>query len=54
MPFVTPRQQRWGNSPAGVEALGGESKVHEWNEATKSEGFIGKKKKHVFPKAKRG
>jgi hypothetical protein len=34
MPFTSHAQQRWGNSPAGVKALGGPSKVAEWNAAT--------------------
>lgn len=35
MPFFSKAQQRWGNSPAGVAALGGKEKVAEWNGATK-------------------
>lgn len=27
---------RWGNSPAGVSALGGKDKVAEWNSSTKA------------------
>lgn len=34
MPFASRAQQRWGNSPAGVSALGGKAKVGEWNAAT--------------------
>ena len=34
MPFVSGSQQRWGNSPAGKKALGGQAKVDEWNNAT--------------------
>lgn len=34
MPFVSRAQQRWGNSPAGRKALGGQSAVDEWNNAT--------------------
>jgi hypothetical protein len=34
MPFVSRRQQAWGNSPAGLKALGGPEKVAEWNSAT--------------------
>lgn len=37
MPFVSTAQQAWGHSPAGLRALGGEAKVHEWDEATKAE-----------------
>lgn len=35
MPFISSAQQRWGNSPAGVKALGGPAKVAEWNSASK-------------------
>ena len=36
MPFVSDAQRRWGNSPAGVKALGGKEKVAEWeSHATK-------------------
>lgn len=34
MPFVSKAQQRWGNSPAGIKALGGKKNVAEWNRAT--------------------
>jgi hypothetical protein len=34
MPFLSRSQQRWGNSPSGVKALGGKKKVEEWNDAT--------------------
>lgn len=34
MPFVSRQQQKWGNSPAGVKALGGPEKVAEWNSST--------------------
>lgn len=34
MPFVSDAQRRWGNSPAGHEALG-DAGVKEWNAATK-------------------
>ncbi len=38
MPFVSIAQQRWGNSPAGRKALGGQAAVNEWNQATVSAG----------------
>lgn len=47
MPFRSEAQRRWGNSPAGIRALGGKEKVREWNEATK-----GKKLPKVAPKKK--
>lgn len=34
MPFVSRKQQRWGNSPAGTKALGGKKRVKEWNDST--------------------
>jgi hypothetical protein len=34
MPWKSKAQQRWGNSPAGKKALGGQSAVDEWNQAT--------------------
>lgn len=35
MPFKSKQQMKWGNSPAGIKALGGKKKVAEWNRATK-------------------
>lgn len=35
MPFVSKKQMRWGNSHAGVKALGGPAKVAEWDSASK-------------------
>jgi hypothetical protein len=37
VPYESTAQQRWAHSPAGVKALGGEGKVHEWDEATKAQ-----------------
>lgn len=34
MPFLSKKQMAWGNSPAGIKALGGKDKVQEWNAAT--------------------
>lgn len=48
MPFVSKRQQAWGNSPAGIKALGGKKNVDEWNKTTK-----GKKLPKVVPKKKK-
>lgn len=36
MPWVSARQRRWGNSPAGHKALG-DAGVSEWNAASKGE-----------------
>lgn len=48
MPWKSDAQRKWGNSPAGKKALGGQSKVDEWNAA--SEGR--KLPKHVKKKGK--
>ena len=32
--FVSKAQQRWAHTPAGIKALGGKSKVKEWEDAT--------------------
>lgn len=48
MPFVSKRQQAWGNSPTGIKALGGKKNVEEWNKATK-----GKQLPKVAPKKKK-
>jgi len=49
MPFRSRAQSRWGNSPAGLRALGGKDKIDEWNASTdlgslpeKAEGMISK------------
>ena len=34
MPWVSDAQRRWGNSPAGIQAMGA-AKVAEFNAATK-------------------
>lgn len=34
MPWESKAQARWGHSPAGKKALGGESAVREWDAAT--------------------
>ena len=35
MPFKSDAQRRWGHTKEGEQALGGPSKVAEWDEATK-------------------
>lgn len=35
MPYESDAQRRWAHTPTGTRALGGTSKVHEWDEATK-------------------
>jgi hypothetical protein len=42
MPFVSKSQQRWAYTPAGTKALGGKSKVSEWQSAT-NEGSLPEK-----------
>lgn len=34
MPWASKQQQKWGNSPAGIRALGGQNRVKEWNDST--------------------
>jgi hypothetical protein len=34
MPFLSKRQARWGHSPSGLRALGGEEAVKEWDSET--------------------
>lgn len=34
MPWLSASQQKWGHSKVGVKALGGPSKVSEWDAAT--------------------
>ena len=35
MPYKSKAQDRWAHTPAGTKALGGKSKVAEWDAATK-------------------
>lgn len=35
MPFTSDAQRRWGHTPEGVKALGGASRVAEWDAETK-------------------
>lgn len=47
MPWLSKRQERWGNSATGKAALGGQAKVNEWNQATEGKKLpekVGKKK----------
>lgn len=45
MPWKSDVQRRWGNSPSGKKALGGQAKVDEWNQASKGMKFPEKKKR---------
>lgn len=35
MPYKSDAQRRWAHTPTGKAALGGSTKVHEWDEASK-------------------
>lgn len=35
MPWKSEQQRKWGHTPKGIKALGGKSKVAEWDRATK-------------------
>ena len=48
IPFVSKKQQAWGNSPAGIKALGGKKNVAHWNKETGN-----KKLPKVAPKKKK-
>ena len=43
MPWASKSQEKWGNSPTGVKALGGAKKVQEWNAATDQKSLPDKK-----------
>jgi hypothetical protein len=45
MPFLSRAQQRWGHTAAGLRALGGASKVAEWDAATRGKKLPQRKKK---------
>jgi hypothetical protein len=54
MPYESTAQQRWAHSESGLKALGGQAKVHEWDEATKAQpgGFKALPKRVKKPAAK--
>ena len=53
MSWKSDKQRKWGNSPAGIKALGGKAKVAEWNNA--SEGMkLPMRKSHSVIHAKMG
>lgn len=39
MPYKSKKQAAWAHTETGTKALGGKEKVHEWDEATKKQGF---------------
>ena len=45
MPWKSEAQRKWGNSPAGIRALGGKKNVEEWNKATKGKSLPQRVKK---------
>jgi hypothetical protein len=51
-PYSSEAQRRWAHTKAGLDALGGESGVHEWDEATKGKKLPEKVKKSEEPLAK--
>jgi hypothetical protein len=55
MPFVSKAQNAWGHTSAGVKALGGASKVKEWESSTDYSSLPKKRtKKFTFaPKGKK-
>lgn len=51
MPFRSKKQNAWGHTPAGMEALGGPSKVKEWEGETEYNNLptkVPKKKKFSY------
>lgn len=59
MPYKSLAQERWAHTPAGTKALGGKSKVKEWDAATKGMDIPRRKDgksdmRRVKPAAKRG
>lgn len=44
MPWKSRQQEKWGNSPTGIKALG-KSGVDEWNKASKGKKLPKKSKK---------
>lgn len=45
MPYKSDAQRRWAHTPAGIKALGGSSKVAEWDSASKGMKLPERKKK---------
>lgn len=35
MPYKSQQQRKWAHTKAGIKALGGKAKVHEWDLASK-------------------
>lgn len=51
MPWLSNQQRKWGHTSEGEKALGGVSKVHEWDKATKGMHLPARaKKKKLKPK----
>ena len=44
MPYKSKAQERWAHTKAGTKALGGKSKVSEWDSASKGRKLPAKKK----------
>lgn len=52
-PWATARQRRWGNSTAGIAAMGS-AKVHEFNEASKGMKLPASAARHAAARLVRG
>ncbi len=51
MPYVSDQQRKWAHTKEGTKALGGESKVAEWDQASKGKHLPYKvKKRRPFQK----
>ena len=50
MPYKSVQQEKWAHTPAGEKALGGASKVAEWDAASKGKSLP---KRVVRPRGKR-
>ena len=52
MPFKSKAQNAWAHTPAGTKALGGKSKVKEWEGATDYKRLPAKVSKKKKPESK--
>jgi len=46
MPYKSQAQRRWAHSKAGLKALGGKSKVREWDQSCKGRKLPERVRKH--------
>lgn len=54
MPWQSDQQRKWGHTKAGLKALGGKSKVAEWDAASKGKKLPHKVKKSTKKKSGSG